>query len=536
VEKMLDYLFKKRLLKGIVFLMVILMLLPLIGCNNEAAVLKEMYMKSRGIESSRVLSTLTVVNKVPREQLNQEAQAVFSLLEKGITMEIAMADQASMNMTIAPRDKNILRQLGVWPYAQEPSLDFFVDQGKMGMKTSADQRYLVIDPAEATNLMDPDSNIDFSALYQQIYNEQLDSAWEFLKSFVQDFDFTLSRVEQLGEVKLELPDGTIDTRGLRIELDFEETLALITYTLEYLTRNEAFKDYIMDSMRRPIEQMIASGTIPPEEIPSEEEMKQLIEMPYQEFQKMLVQAVEYLKTVSPAKLKEQYGLDISATVEYYLDSDNFIRKTVDTYNIKAEHEKLKPFLGTPLLDLTVHSEQITWDLNKPVKVVFPPEEEQISFFALLTDPALQEVQPGDGPLSLLINLFQSFGDLTESGTSLILNLERNLSFLNGQEIKLEPSPYYEGETLMVPFRALAELAGGKVNWFPETKKVQYQGEQIEIEFFPNSNQALVNGETVELAKEIVIKADRVMVPVELFNRLTKHPIVHQERQIAVFNF
>ena len=62
----------------------------LAGCDENAAPLKELYMKNMEIKSSRGFSTLSITNNVPSDQLTRKLLAVFSLLEKGLTMEFAM--------------------------------------------------------------------------------------------------------------------------------------------------------------------------------------------------------------------------------------------------------------------------------------------------------------------------------------------------------------------------------------------------------------------------------------------------------------
>lgn len=524
---------KNILTKVFAIFMVFLMVLPLAGCFDNGSGLKEGFMKSMEVKSSRSISTLSVINNVPSEQLNQQALAVFSLLEKGLAMETAMESLTSMKMVLTLEDGDLLRLMG-WTYPQDPSFDLCVDKGKIAMKTSADPRYLVMDPAE-TGLLAPGANVDFSAAFDAGYaQEQVERVYEFMRPLIKDFDFPLSRVEPLGTVELELPDGTIEARKIKINLDFEEIFALVTYFAEYLAESEAFKDYMLASMSEPMKQMVDSGAFPPEELPSEEEMEELVEAAYQQMQSSLSEAVEYLHTVSPAVLKKQFGLDLSAEEEYYLDKEGFIRKTKSIYQIKAEHEMLEPLLGTPQLDLTINSEQILWDINKPVEAAFPPVDEQVSFFALMGDPALQE-EIGDGPLSLLMNLLAAPGR-DGAPASLILDLEKNLSLLNGQPIELAPAPYVEGETFMVPFRALAELAGGEIRWIPETRQACYRDDQVEMKFTSGSRQALVNGAEMDLAEAIVIKDGRFMIPAGLAGKLAQHFAIQDGESVVVFIF
>ncbi|NMB34717.1 MAG: copper amine oxidase N-terminal domain-containing protein [Firmicutes bacterium] len=528
---------KSVLIKTFAILMIFLMALPLVGCHDHDSGLKEAYLKSMEIKSCRSMGTLSVTNNVPEEQLSPQALAVFSLLEKGLTMEAEMADITSVKMVLAPKDGDTMRSLG-WNYPQAPSLEFFSDKGRIAVKTSADSSYLVLDPAEA-GLPAPDVDPGFSAAFDagKMQEKQVEKVQEFMRLLSKDFDFPFSRIESLGAVKLELPDGAIETQRIKIELDFEEILALATYMLEYMSESEAFKDYMLFSMREPLEQMQESGIIPPEELPSGEEMEKMVEESYQEIQGALSSALKYLHTASPAKLKKQLGLDLSAVEEYYLDEAGYIRKTKRTFQIKAEHEELESLFGTSQLDLTINSEQVMWDINEPVAVDFPSSGEQLSFFALIGDPGLRE-EMGEGPLSQLIDFLGAVPGLEEDAVrgSLILDLKGDQNLLNGEPIELAPAPYKEGETIMVPFRALAELAGGEVRWIPEESQACYEDGKVKIEFTSGSRTALVNGAETDLAETLVIKDGRFMVPVDLAGRMVEHFAVQDEIDVVIFIF
>jgi len=515
-------------------LMVLVTVLPLAGCLDNHADLKKGFMQNMEVKSCRSSGTFSVVNNISTEQLNPQAQKLFSVLEKGLALETAMQSATSMKMVLVPADAEACNLLG-WDYPQAPAFDFYVDEGKIALQTSADARCLVIDPAE-TGLAAPEADFDFSAVFGTDYLQgQTDKAYAFAKALIKDFDFPLSRVESLGTETLQLPDGTVTTRKIKVNLDFEEILALITYTAEYLSESEAFKDYVLFSVREPLEKMVAEGALPPEEMPSPEEIEKLAETNYQQLQSSLSEAVAYLRGVSPALLKKQFGLDLSATEEYYLDQAGFIRKTISTYQLKAEHEMLKSILGTPQLDLTVNSEQILWDINKPVEVVFPAADEQVSLFALMADPDLR-AEIGEGPLSLFVNLLASLNAaaVPAARANLVIDLENNLCLLNGEAVDLAPAPYKEGETLMVPFRALAELAGGEIQWMPENKQACYQDERVEMKFASGSKKAYVNGVEKELTVAAVVRDGRLMIPAWLAGEMGQYFATVENSIVFVF--
>ncbi|MGI5822896.1 MAG: copper amine oxidase N-terminal domain-containing protein [Dethiobacteria bacterium] len=521
-------------LQFLALFMVLVMVLPLAGCLDNHAALKQGFMQNMEVKSCRASGNFSVINNNPAAQLNPQVQALFSMLEKGLALEAALKSTTSMKMVLTPADAAACKLLG-WEYPQAPALSFYVDGGKIALKTSADARYLVIDPAETGRAV-PEADVDFSAVFGTDYVQgQTERAYAFAKALIKDFNFPLSRVESLGTETLQFPDGTIIARKIRVDLDFEEILALLSYTAEYLSESEAFKDYVLFSVREPLEKMVEEGVLPPEEMPSPEEIEALAETNYQQLQSSLSEALAYLRGVSPALLKKQFGLDLSATEEYYLDQAGFIRKTKGTYQLKAEHEMLASILGTPQLDLTVNAEQILWDINKPVEVAFPTAAEQVSFFSLMADPDLQ-AEFGEGPLSLFVNLLASMDDaaVPANPANLVIDPENNQCLLNGQAIDLDPAPYKEGETLMVPFRALAELAGGEIQWMPENKQACYRDERVEIKVASGSRKASVNGAEKDLPTTAKVKDGRLMIPAWLAGEMAQYFAAEENSIVFIF--
>ncbi|NLC12008.1 MAG: copper amine oxidase N-terminal domain-containing protein [Firmicutes bacterium] len=522
----------KLVTKFLVALLVISLALSLAGCDENAAPLKEAFMKNMEIKSSRGFSTLSITNNVPSDQLSQEALAVFSLLEKGLTMEFAMESIDTIGMQIALEGDDLLRMMGLWPYQEEPSIELLVNQNRFFIKSSSDPLYLVFDPADAFAMV-PGGEAGLSFAYDPGYTkEQVEMVMALMETFMQDFDFSFSQLESLEEVELELPDGTVLTQVYKVKVDFEEAMDLLLHFLKFLAENEAFKNYMVESMQKPMQMLAEQEGIPQEQKMSPEEIEEFAEMAYQEFQKAILKAVKYLENNSPATLQQQFGLDFNAEETYYLDEEGFIRKTVSRYDIKAEHEILESILGTSLLDITIESEEITWDINEAVQVDFPSEDEQISFFALLEDPGLKE-ELGEGPLGLLVNFLTSAGR-APGGTSFIIDLEKQVYLLNGEAVELEPAPYMEGESLMVPFRALAEAAGGSVTWVAETRQVYYEDDSVELKFNVGSSKALVNGEEVELPVPTLLKGQRAMVPVELLDYLARDVSIRENMAFIIF--
>ena len=134
-------------LQFLALFMVLVMVLPLAGCLDNHAALKQGFMQNMEVKSCRASGNFSVINNNPAAQLNPQVQALFSMLEKGLALEAALKSTTSMKMVLTPADAAACKLLG-WEYPQAPALSFYVDGGKIALKTSADARYLVIDPAE----------------------------------------------------------------------------------------------------------------------------------------------------------------------------------------------------------------------------------------------------------------------------------------------------------------------------------------------------------------------------------------------------
>ncbi len=509
----------KNYLRYAALLLVFLLTLSLVGCNEDASSLKDGMKKSMEIESSRSSTSLSVKSNMPPEEINEHMNFLFSMLEEGITLELEMESLTAMAIEMAVHGEDQLREEGLWAYEENLTADIFVRGGRTALKTAADPVYLLIDPTEAA-LLGAEEAPELEAAFGEGYSEQqIQMMLDFMVPFIEDFAFQFSDVQNLGAVELELPDGTVETEAYRLQMDSEEIMDFIAYTSRQLAESEHFKNYILEAAVLPLERMREEGALPEDEMPSPEEMQELAESSYQMFRIILLDIAEVMEQ-DPQVLRDEFGLDISVTEDYYLDGEGYIRKTESTYHIRAEHEMLAEVLGTPVLDLEIQSEAITWDINEPITVDFPSAEETVSFFALMADPALAE-ELGDGPLGELVQAISQMAPVPVDGAQLFINLEEEIIMLDGEPLEMEVEPYMEEGALMLPFRQMAALAGGEVSWDAENRQVTYRDAEREILVTIGSNTALVNGAEVALQQPAAIVQDRTMVPAELLEHFTQ---------------
>lgn len=90
--------------------------------------------------------------------------------------------------------------------------------------------------------------------------------------------------------------------------------------------------------------------------------------------------------------------------------------------------------------------------------------------------------------------------------------------VNGEEIEFDRTPYIEGETVMVPFRFIAEKLGAVVAWDGETQTVfSNVGETLSTMQIGNSN-LFINGEVIALDKAPVLTTDRTLVSIQVIEK------------------
>ena len=88
--------------------------------------------------------------------------------------------------------------------------------------------------------------------------------------------------------------------------------------------------------------------------------------------------------------------------------------------------------------------------------------------------------------------------------------------VNGEEIAFDREPVKDGETVLVPYRFVAEKLGAKVSWHQETKTVfsEYSGSIITTQV--NNDLMFVNSDVFTLDKAPQLVTDRTLVSLEVF--------------------
>lgn len=106
--------------------------------------------------------------------------------------------------------------------------------------------------------------------------------------------------------------------------------------------------------------------------------------------------------------------------------------------------------------------------------------------------------------------------------------------VNGKEIDTENKPYYDGETLMVPLRAISETLGYDVSYEDETEKITVSDQQVlKATLYPGSDEVSFEGlsrsidsnRTVKNAKETRVIEGRTYIPLEFFKEFSNETTI-----------
>ncbi len=111
-------------------------------------------------------------------------------------------------------------------------------------------------------------------------------------------------------------------------------------------------------------------------------------------------------------------------------------------------------------------------------------------------------------LAVLLTLIMAFGATSAFAEGITITVL-------GDEIDVDSAPYLDGETVMVPYRFVAEKLGAKVSWHGETQTVfsEYNGTIITAQI--GNERVFVNNLVFDIDKAPQLANDRTMVSLDL---------------------
>ncbi len=94
----------------------------------------------------------------------------------------------------------------------------------------------------------------------------------------------------------------------------------------------------------------------------------------------------------------------------------------------------------------------------------------------------------------------------------ILTIDERKALVNGEEKQIITEPVIRRNYTLIPFRAIADMFGAKVEWLKETKQVHLSYDGTELFLTVGEETALKNGESVKMDVAPQIINDYTMVP------------------------
>ena len=127
----------------------------------------------------------------------------------------------------------------------------------------------------------------------------------------------------------------------------------------------------------------------------------------------------------------------------------------------------------------------------------------------------------------------------ELGKLLSLVEDRVNVYVNGNKPMFdeEVPPYIENARTLMPYRAVVESLGAKVDWNDELKKVTVEKDETKVELVIGQKTAYINGEVYELDVAPTIKNNRTVVPLRFVSESLNAQVDWiEEGKVVVINY
>ncbi|MFZ5815750.1 MAG: stalk domain-containing protein [Bacillota bacterium] len=105
--------------------------------------------------------------------------------------------------------------------------------------------------------------------------------------------------------------------------------------------------------------------------------------------------------------------------------------------------------------------------------------------------------------------------------------------VDGIPLKSDVPPMLINGRTLVPFRAIAEALGVRVQWVPESRTILAGGQGRSLELVVGDRRAVVNGVAVELDVEPQLVENRTLVPVRIFAEAFQATVLWDEESRTV---
>jgi hypothetical protein len=266
-------------------------LLLMAGCTQNAAFLKEPLIKTAEVTSYEGLTKIQLSTNVNPED-DETLRLILQMLKDGLLVKTQQKNMNEGNVSISLQESSSVLDTELWPHSIHPSIDLFVNESNLIVKSSVDEKYLGI--ANVTPSLEA---TDFNELLEQAFVQ-----------FIDEYDYTFKKADNLGIEKVQLPNETsIDATHIQISIDTEEALEVMIYTLENLAKFselEALINYIAQTDALGAPELSA-------------------DLNYESVKTTLLEMATELKAINVTELKES-GFSTSIVLDFWVGPDQLI--------------------------------------------------------------------------------------------------------------------------------------------------------------------------------------------------------------------
>ncbi len=479
----------------IIFLLIVLVI-SLVGCSSTNPSLKEIWLVNQDTSNKFYESTISIsfdakeLNSLPT---SEEDVLILDMLEAGFVIDVKQKDEDSFYIKYRLNDPTILYQTNYFDEQTEPFFELYLEENILYARTSTEDEFLKLNNDSLLDSNFPLNTMSFTDEQREVQSQLL----EYLKDYVEQFDFKMRKVRYVGKENVETPDGRIKAHHLHVELNYEDMRNFLYYTLGNLVEYEKF-----DEVATKIFELNPSMEVPQEEIPL-----MIKQLKYQ-----IKMAQEQLNLLTKEDLEVTYGYspDILITSDLYANNSAQTIKSDTTISVNisqlaAESEEAKEEIN---FDINVGI--VSWNEN-PSEYELPNFDSALEFDKVIKDMDELNKLNEDSIIRQI-----TIDDMKTRKVGQ-LQIGNDKAYVKGEEIKLDAIPYVVDGSTLVPIRVISQMANADVEWNEETREVTFYDEFDMIVVQIGNKIATVNGYEIEMPVAPEINNGRALVPLRFIS-------------------
>lgn len=315
------------------------MLLILSGCSPAALLVADSFKKTMDLTSYESRTSISVNGHFPDAPEDGVIKQVLEVLKSGVVFDTVQKNERESHVSLSVNNPAPVLGSEYWPYQTAPSFDSYTNGNVTYIKSSVDKKYLAFtsEAADGSN------------------NEVSEKMKQFVKAYVNQYDYNPQHLEKVGQEKVTLPDGSVsDATRIRINLDTQEALDIAAYTFDNLSRFGGLKDL-------------------PSLLHTLGEAEQDINV--NELKSNLSDMAKQIKSGHIEELKAS-GLDGKIGLDLWIDKDNQLVQNEINIDFKQPRDPAQRS-GSDAADVALAIRNQSWNQNKKLTIDYPTEENTV---------------------------------------------------------------------------------------------------------------------------------------------------------------